>query len=153
MALPPDQRRRLQGARPRPASGVTGLPKESALDTVSLRLPASPEYLQVIRLVSTGLAAGLAFTLEDIDDLKIAVDELTAYLTGPQGREGILELAFTVHDDRIEITGRGSLSGVAKVRTELTQFSRMILETVADESSLQQKDGSPTFKIVKRKSS
>ncbi len=104
-------------------------------------------------MISAGLAARLAFTLEDIDDLKIAVDELTGYLTGAEGRDGTLELAFTVHDDRIEITGCGRLSGVDKVRTDLTQISRMILETVADESSLQQEDGAPTFKIVKRKSS
>ena len=106
----------------------------------------------MIRLISAGLAARLAFTIEDIEDLKIAVDELTAYLTGSEGRDGSLEVAFTVHDDHIEIIGSGRLTRREKVRTELTEFSRMILETVADEASLRQEDGVPTFKIVKSKS-
>ena len=38
-----------------------------------------------------------------------------------------------------------------KVRTDLTEFSQMILETVADSASLQQLDGTPTFNLVKSK--
>ncbi|MDQ4028468.1 MAG: anti-sigma B factor RsbW, partial [Actinomycetota bacterium] len=71
------------------------------MDTISVRIPAFPQYVQVVRLVAAGLASRLKFTIDDIEDLKIAVDELTAYLTGTQGREGILEISFTIHDDRL----------------------------------------------------
>ena len=81
------------------------------------------------------------------------MDELTAYVTGADGREASLDVEFRVHDDKIEITGLGRLSRRYNVRTDLTELSRMILETVADEASLQQLDGAPTFKIVKRRSS
>jgi hypothetical protein len=120
-------------------------------DVVTIRIPASPEYLQVVRLVVAGIASRLRFTLEDIEDLKIGVDELSAYLTGTQGREGTLELHFTVHSDRIEIGGVGDLSANEKVRTELTELSRRILMTVADTASLEQVDGHPSFKLVKSK--
>ena len=102
-------------------------------------------------MVAAGLAARLRFTLEDIEDLKIAVDELSAYLTGAQGRDGDLEVRFTVGDDRIEIEGRALLQPGHKVRTDLTEFSQMILETVADSASLQQLDGTPTFNLTKSK--
>ncbi len=118
-------------------------------DVISIRIPASPEYVSVVRLVVAGIASRLRFTIEDIEDLKIGVDELSAYLTGTQGREGTLEIRFSVHGDRIEVDGTGDLAASQKVRTELTEFSRMILDTVADTASLQQIDGHPSFKLVK----
>lgn len=121
------------------------------MDTITIRIPALPEYIQVVRLVTSGLAARLKFTLEDIEDLKIAVDELSAYLTGAQGREGDLEISFNVADARIEITGRAFLAPGQKVRADLTEFSQMILETVVDSASLTRDDGSPTFTLVKSK--
>jgi serine/threonine-protein kinase RsbW len=116
-----------------------------------ITIPAQPAYVQVIRLIAAGLAARLSFTIEDIEDLKIGVDELTAYLTGTQGREGTLEVKFGVADERIEISGAGRFTAEYKVRTDLTDFSRMILETVADSASLEHRNGTPTFNLVKSK--
>jgi serine/threonine-protein kinase RsbW len=121
------------------------------VETVSIKIPASPQYLGVLRLVAAGLGARLKFTLEDIEDLKIAVDELSAYVTGSQGRDGNLDVRFAIGDDRIEITGKADLAPGYKVRTDLTEFSQMILQTVADSASLEQLDGTPTFSIVKSK--
>ena len=123
------------------------------MDRVSIKIPASPAYLQVVRLIASGLASRLGFTIDDIEDLKIAVDELSAYLTGAQGREGTLDIAFVIDGDRIDITGAGTFTAGIKVRTELTQFSRQILDTVADSSSLHQDDGVPTFTLSKAKRS
>jgi serine/threonine-protein kinase RsbW len=119
------------------------------METVSITVPASPEFLLVVRLVAAGLAARLHFTLDEIEDLKIAVDELTAYLTGPQGRDGTLEVRFSVGEDRIEIHGVGHLRGAHQLRAELSEFSRMILETVADSASLQRPDRTLSFDLIK----
>lgn len=121
------------------------------MERVSVRIPASPVYLRVVRLVAAGLAARLQFTLDEIEDLKIAVDELAAYLTGSHGRDGELEIDFDVHGECIEIQGAGRFAPGANVRTDLTDFSRVILETVADSGTLTQLDGVPTFKLVKSK--
>lgn len=123
----------------------------TSTDTVRVRIPASPVYLRVVRLIAADLASRLGFTIDEIEDLKIAVDELAAYMTGSQGREGTLAIAFTVDRDRIEIAGEGHFLPGSKVRTELTDFSRTILETVADSATLQQLDGTPTFNVVKTK--
>ena len=120
-------------------------------EQVTIKIPASPAYIGVVRLVSAGLATRLRFTIDEIEDLKIAVDELCAYLTGSQGRDGDLQIAFTITGDRIEIRGEGQLSPGQKVRTELTDFSRMILDTVVDSATLQQADGSPVFELSKVK--
>jgi anti-sigma regulatory factor (Ser/Thr protein kinase) len=121
------------------------------MDTIKLNIPASPAYLQVVRLIAAGLATRLRFTIDEIEDLKIAVDELSAYLTGAQGRDGSLEIIFVVHESKLEISGAGKFAPGQKVRTDLTELSRMILHTVVDSASLQQADGTPVFELVKSK--
>ena len=123
------------------------------MDNISIEIPASPEYLKVVRLIVSGLGARLKFTIDDIEDLKIAVDELSAYLTGAQGREGTLDIGFEIHDDRIDIKGAGKFSTGTTVRTELTDLSRMILETVVDDAVLEKTNGMPTFRLSKTKRS
>ena len=121
------------------------------MDVVSIKIPASPVYVQVVRLVAAGLASRLQFTIDEIEDLKIAVDELSAYLTGSQGRDGDLEVRFKIDGDRIEITGQGHFDSRQKVRTDLTEFSKMILDTVVDSAELTQPNGTPMFVLVKSK--
>lgn len=121
------------------------------MDSISIRIPASPVYVQVVRLIASGLATRLGFTLDDIEDLKIGVDEMCAYLTGTQGRDGQLEITFTVGADRIDIAGTGQFEPGEKVRTELTDFSQKILETVASDATLYQADGMPAFRLTKTK--
>jgi serine/threonine-protein kinase RsbW len=123
------------------------------MDTITVRIPAAPQYLHVVRLVAAGLASRMQFTIDDIEDLKIAVDELAAYVTGSQGRDGILEIKFSVDDDRIQIHGTGKFDGEVKIRTDLTEFSRQLLTTVADEAWLQQENGIPRFGLVKTRQS
>jgi serine/threonine-protein kinase RsbW len=49
-------------------------------DVVTVRIPASGAYLSVLRTATAGLAARLDFTLDEIEDLRIAVDEACAML-------------------------------------------------------------------------
>ena len=59
-----------------------------------LSLPADSAYLAVLRTATAGLAARINFTLDDIEDLRIAVDEACAILL-PQARaETDLECRF-----------------------------------------------------------
>lgn len=44
-------------------------------DVVELLLPADPAYLAVVRTACAGLGARLDLTLDEIEDLRIAVDE------------------------------------------------------------------------------
>jgi len=60
-----------------PAQGTGG---PVSPDVVELRLPAASAYLSVLRTATAGLAARLDFTLDEIEDLRIAVDEACAML-------------------------------------------------------------------------
>src|SRR4051812_17784498 len=54
--------------------------KLSVRDVVTVKLPAAGAYLSVLRPAPAGLAARLDFTLDEIEDLRIAVDEACAML-------------------------------------------------------------------------
>lgn len=119
------------------------------MDEVSITIPASPQYVGVIRLVAAGLAARQGFSLDESEDLKIAVDELSAYVTGAQGRPGFLEVIFSLDGNCISFRGYGRLEEPEEVRTNLTELSRMILETVTESASLGRVGDTPTFNASK----
>src|SRR5262245_64877865 len=78
-------RRKALGLRsnPRPhpkdltTMSPTGSADESRAD-VELRVPADSAYVSVLRTTSAGLAARLDFTIDDIEDLRMAVGEASA---------------------------------------------------------------------------
>ena len=45
---------------------------------VELRLPAEGAYATIVRTTAAGLAARLDFTIDDIEDLRIAIGEASA---------------------------------------------------------------------------
>ena len=73
-------------------------------DRVQVSMPAEGAYLSVLRTATAGLAARLDFTLDEIEDLRIAVDEACAMLL-PQAIPGTnLECAFDLGADEMTIT-------------------------------------------------
>ena len=73
-------------------------------DHVTVCLPAEGAYLSVLRTATAGLAARLDFTLDEIEDLRIAVDEACAMLL-PQAIPGTnLECDFDLGTAAMTIT-------------------------------------------------
>lgn len=70
---------------------------------VELRIPADSSYLSVLRTATAGLAARLDFTLDDIEDLRIAVDEACAMVL-PQARpDSDLTCSFDLGATRLTV--------------------------------------------------
>jgi serine/threonine-protein kinase RsbW len=83
--------------------GATQADRETK-DRVQVCLPAEGAYLSVLRTATAGLAARLDFTLDEIEDLRIAVDEACAMLL-PQAIPGTnLDCAFELGADAMTIT-------------------------------------------------
>jgi serine/threonine-protein kinase RsbW len=73
-------------------------------DHVQVCMPAEGAYLSVLRTATAGLAARLDFTLDEIEDLRIAVDEACAMLL-PQAIPGTnLECGFDLGAEEMTIT-------------------------------------------------
>ncbi len=72
---------------------------------VRLSIPANSAYVAVPRSVVGNLAARNDFTLDAIDDLRIAVDEACALLL-PEAADGVLDCVFEI--DPPQLTVRAS---------------------------------------------
>jgi serine/threonine-protein kinase RsbW len=75
-----------------------------ARDRVQVRMPAEGAYLSVLRTATAGLAARLDFTLDEIEDLRIAVDEACAMLLSQAIPGTDLECDFELDTDAMTIT-------------------------------------------------
>jgi serine/threonine-protein kinase RsbW len=72
-------------------------------DVVVLRLPAAGAYLSVLRTATASLASRLDFTIDDIEDLRIAVDEACAMLLSQAVPGADLECRFELTADAIHV--------------------------------------------------
>ena len=73
-------------------------------DTVVLRLPAQAAYLSVLRTATASLASRLNFTIDDIEDLRIAVDECCAMLLSQAVAGADLTCAFELTSDSVAVS-------------------------------------------------
>lgn len=75
---------------------------------VTITVPATPEYVDLIRLTLYGVASRLKFSFEDIEDMKVAVSEAcnNAVLHAYGSEAGKLEATFVATDSELAITVR-----------------------------------------------
>src|SRR6476660_10374338 len=73
-------------------------------DQVTIRMPADGAYLSVLRTATAGLAARLDFTLDEIEDLRIAVDEACAILLQQAVPGSVLSCVFRLVEDSLWVT-------------------------------------------------
>jgi len=85
-----------------PAADGQASPAE-ARDQVTVCMPAEGAYLSVLRTATAGLAARLDFTLDEIEDLRIAVDEACAMLLSQAVPGTSLDCTFTLGRDQMTI--------------------------------------------------
>jgi len=125
-------------------------------DLVVLTLPASSAYLSVLRTATAGLAARLDFTLDEIEDLRIAVDEACAMLLvdAPPLRDGRaggdLTCRFEIEEDQLRISVTVS-SGGGRLPARDT-FAWTVLSALAGEVDTSTGPaGETTIRLAKRR--
>lgn len=72
-------------------------------ERVEMRLPVDSAYLTVLRTATAAVAARLDFTLDSIEDLRIAVDEACALLLRHADPAGELVCAFEVGEHTLDV--------------------------------------------------
>jgi serine/threonine-protein kinase RsbW len=121
----------------------------STPDVVELRLPAESAYLAVLRTATAGLAARLDFTLDEIEDLRIAVDEACALLLLDAVATDPLVCRFSLHADQLEIAITASSStGRAPAQDS---FAWTVLLALAGHVEAAAENGSVSLTLRKRR--
>ena len=116
---------------------------------VRLEVPPAAQYLSAARLVAGAMAADAGLTVDDLEDLRLGVDELLSVLiagVGATSADGAHIALEYVADDGT-ITVRGSVDG-ASVQATPDPLTARILAAVADHYEL----GPASFVITKSSS-
>jgi serine/threonine-protein kinase RsbW len=114
---------------------------------VRLVIPASSRYLRLARLTAAGLAGDLGYSVDDIEDLRVAVDELCAAIIEDAAEPAELELTYQESDGGLVV------EGICRARSsqapELHSVARELLNMLADKYSIGAVDGHRNFRLVK----
>src|SRR3954468_17832224 len=73
-------------------------------DVVEVRVPADVAYVATLRLTTASLAARCDLTIDDIEDLRLAVDEACALLLPHATAKSVLEAGFELASGRLVVT-------------------------------------------------
>lgn len=118
---------------------------EGRMSSAKLVVPAVPSSLRLARLTASSLAADLDWPLDDIEDLRIAVDELTAAVIAGVSEE-TLELDFAQDGAGLVVSGSCSTSAPLEA---LDPLALELLELTTDHFTLDGSDGRRAFSIEK----
>jgi serine/threonine-protein kinase RsbW len=106
------------------------------VDVIELTVPAQNGFLAVVRTATAGLAARLSFTLDEIEDLRIAVDEACVMLLGlpgpPAPQEARLTCQFRVTTEALAVTVSASVAERAALPAEQSFAWQILTAHAAD---------------------
>lgn len=115
---------------------------------IELSLPPDSRYMRLARLMASGVATTSGLPLEEVEDFRIAVDELCATLIEMGDGEAV-RLAFELGGDALLVVGTTRTSPGETIDEERLSLSRQILDVVTDGHELTQDGTSVSFQARK----
>jgi anti-sigma regulatory factor (Ser/Thr protein kinase) len=115
---------------------------------IELSLPPDSRYMRLARLMASGVATTSGLPLEEVEDFRIAVDELCATLIEMGDGEAV-RLAFELGGDALLVVGTTRTSPGETIDEERLALSRQILDVVTDGHELTQDGNSVSFQARK----
>ncbi|MDQ1481232.1 MAG: serine/threonine-protein kinase RsbW [Actinomycetota bacterium] len=116
-------------------------------EAVRLSLPASPDFVRIVRLAASGIATNLGFDVDELDDLRVAVGELVN-LTLEVCTPETLEVLFTIEGKELRV--EGSAPAAEDRVVELDTLTRQILDAFLDGYAIEIADGRVRFSCTLR---
>ncbi|MFV2009804.1 MULTISPECIES: ATP-binding protein [unclassified Micromonospora] len=120
-------------------------------DVVLLTVPADGGYLSVLRTATAGLAARLHFALDEIEDLRIAVDEACAMLLAVAARDADLQCRFSVTDDALTVEVAVATVRGARLPPD-SSFAWKVLRALTSSASATASSGQASIRLLTRRS-
>lgn len=121
------------------------------MNEVRLSIPARPDFVHVLRSVMAAVAAQLNFSFDDIEDMRLAVDESCAYLLGIRNDVSRLNMRIVRDPDTLEVITSIDGGGTSLPPADAQQTVMWhILAALTDEARLEDAGGGPGIRLMKR---
>lgn len=116
-------------------------------DAVRLSVPTSLEYVRIVRLTASGVASRLGFDVDEIENLRVAVDELASMVVDAAA-PGRLDVEFWSTGSELRMEGTAPITPGTDLGID--DLSGQILKVVCDDYELSATDGIARFRCVRR---
>ena len=126
-------------------------------ETIKMEIPANPDYVSILRLTTSGIANKLGFSMDDIEDMKVAVSEACSNAV-KHSEDNKVSINFNLLNNgiQIEIIDNGKGYDVDSIETpDLTNpkeggLGLFIIQTLMDEVNISSKGNQgTTIKMTK----
>lgn len=118
-------------------------------DRVEIRVPADGAYVATLRLTAASLAARCDLTIDDIEDLRLAVDEACALLLPHVAADSRLDATFVLQPGALSVTASVGTTGAT--RADRSGFAWSVLSALATEVDVTANESSLTITVTKRR--
>jgi serine/threonine-protein kinase RsbW len=100
---------------------------DESVPFIEFRIPPDPAYVRIARLAAGDMGGRVGFSIDELDDVRLAVDEMCAILIG--GRGAVIEIRMQARDRTLLVEGR-----VPDARAEISpsELSEMLLGALVD---------------------
>jgi serine/threonine-protein kinase RsbW len=120
-------------------------------DVVDIQVPASGAYVATLRLTATSLAARCDLTVDDIDDLGLAVDEACALLL-PHAQPGsTLSAHFELVAGQLAVTASVHSPDASAATPDRSGFAWSVLSALASDVKVAGDAGELSITVTKRR--
>jgi serine/threonine-protein kinase RsbW len=118
-------------------------------DVVEVRVPADGAYVATLRLTSASLAARCDLTIDDIEDLRLAVDEACALLLPNATEASNLAARFELAAGCLTVSASVATDG--EKAPDRGGFAWTVLSALASSVEVAHEDGRLTITVTKRR--
>jgi serine/threonine-protein kinase RsbW len=120
-------------------------------DLVEVRVPADGAYVATLRLTAASLAARCDLTIDDIEDLRLAVDEACALLLPHAASKSVLDARFELVSGRLAVTASVVSPDASTATPDRTGFAWSVLSALASDVRVDSADGHLSITVTKRR--
>ncbi len=134
---------------PTPESVDRASDVQPAHEVVSIQTPAVPRYVAVIRLTAAAVTSRLGFTLDEVEDLKLAVDEAISLLIESAAPAAAVAVDFDVNSASLRVEARVA----ATKAPDETSYGWGVLRAISSNAKAQFVGGIATVSFTSVRSS
>jgi serine/threonine-protein kinase RsbW len=100
---------------------------DAGVPFIEFRIPPDPAYVRIARLAAGDMGGRVGFSIDELDDVRLAVDEMCAVLIGARG--AVIEIRMQARHRTLLVEAR-----VPDVRAEIapSELSQMLLGALVD---------------------
>ena len=111
---------------------------------LELRVPADPEYVRAVRLAAGDMGGRVGLSVDELDDVRLAVDEVCSMLIGAGGAG--ITVRMQARHRLLIIDARSPGTRSATVPTEL---SEILIRALVDTCTFTDRDREARFELRK----